>query len=164
MNYSFIVRKAEEKDVVAISQIMRAAFTKYAEETKIKISLDALEESEASILNDIISKEVYIALIDNIPVGSIRMEIRDDKTAYISRFGVVSSYHSMGIGKTLMTFADKVCIERGITKAFLHTASNYTSLVRFYYGCGFYILSTTTDRGYVRALLVKEYTYKGESK
>jgi hypothetical protein len=56
-----------------------------------------------------------------------------------------------------MTFADKVCLERGVSKAFLHTASKYSSLVRFYYGCGFYILSTSTERGYVRALMVKEF-------
>jgi len=30
-------------------------------------------------------------------------------------------------------------------------------LIRFYYGRGFYIESTTNDRGYIRALMVKEY-------
>jgi hypothetical protein len=31
-----------------------------------------------------------------------------------------------------------------------------TSSIRFYYGMGFYIHSTSTDRGYIRALLCKE--------
>jgi len=29
-------------------------------------------------------------------------------------------------------------------------------LVRFYYGQGFFVHSTTTDRGYIRALMVLE--------
>ena len=157
MNYSFIVRKAVVADAQSISQIMSEAFKKYIDDTGLSTSVDALLESYEKIEKDILTKEVYIAIIDGIPVASIRLEIRNDNTAYISRFGVVSAYHSMGIGKTLMTFADKVCVEKGIKKAFLHTASKYTTLVRFYYGCGFYVLSTSNDRGYVRALMLKEY-------
>ena len=42
----------------------------------------------------------------------------------------------------------------------LHTGSKITSLIRFYYGRGFYIDSTDKSRGYVRALLIKEYQKK----
>ena len=38
----------------------------------------------------------------------------------------------------------------------LHTASKATSLVRFYFNSGFYIVSTTKDKGYIRALLIKD--------
>jgi transcriptional regulator CtsR len=46
----------------------------------------------------------------------------------------------------------------GVNNLYLHTASRMLSLVRFYYGKGFYIESTTNDRGYIRALLCKEYS------
>ncbi|MDP4272362.1 MAG: GNAT family N-acetyltransferase, partial [Bacteroidota bacterium] len=48
-------------------------------------------------------------------------------------------------------------LARGIKRLSLHTASKYHDLVRFYYGRGFYVDSTSRDRGYVRALMVKEY-------
>jgi ornithine carbamoyltransferase len=130
---------------------------KYMEDTGLTGTLDALEESIESIRNDIKYKEVFIALIDDIPVGSIRVEILSDGTAYISRFGVRLEYHNIGIGKSLMNLVDKVLKARGVKRVSLYTASKYRDLVRFYYGRGFYIDSTTKDRGYVRALLVKEY-------
>jgi len=48
-------------------------------------------------------------------------------------------------------------IEKGIKCLKLHTASKNRDLVRFYYGRGFYIDSTSKEKGYIRALMVKEY-------
>lgn len=158
MNYSFIIRKAVPEDAPAIRGIMQEAFKKYKEDTGITGSMEALEESCDSIVSDIKSNEVYIALIDNITVGSVRVRILPDNTAYISRFGVSPGYRNIGVGKLIMSLVDKLLIERGIKKATLHTASKYRDLVRFYYDRGFYIDSTTKDRGYVRALMVKDYT------
>jgi ribosomal protein S18 acetylase RimI-like enzyme len=114
---------------------------------------ESIEEIEA----DILEKEVYIAIIDNNPVGSIRIKFLPDNTAYISRFGVMLDYHNIGIGKSLINLVDKILKSKSVKKVSLHTASKYRDLVRFYYGRGFYIESTSTDRGYIRALLVKEY-------
>ncbi|WP_010245941.1 GNAT family N-acetyltransferase [Acetivibrio cellulolyticus] len=157
MNYSFIIRKATVDDVEAIQIITREAFKKYMEDTGLKGSMEALDESLEDITRDIMSKEVFVAFIDNTPVGAIRVQILPDNTAYISRFGVSLAYHNIGIGKSLMNLVDKLMLARGIKKVSLHTASTYKDLIRFYYGRGFYIESTNKDRGYVRALLVKEY-------
>lgn len=157
MNYSFIIRKATADDAEAIQIITLEAFKKYMEDTGLKGSMEALDESLDDITNDIITKEVFVAFIDNTPVGAIRIQILSDNTAYISRFGVSLAYHNIGIGKSLMNLVDKLMLSRGIKRVSLHTASKYKDLIRFYYGRGFYIDSTTKDRGYVRALLVKEY-------
>lgn len=157
MNYSFIIRKATTDDTEAIQIITLEAFKKYMEDTGLKGSMEALDESLADITNDIITKEVFVAFIDNTPVGAIRIQILSDNTAYISRFGVSLAYHNIGIGKSLMNLVDKLMLSRGIKRVSLHTASKYKDLIRFYYGRGFYIDSTTKERGYVRALLVKEY-------
>lgn len=157
MNYSFIIRRAVVSDASAIKEIMQEAFKKYMADTGLIGTMEALEESESDIVKDIESHDVYIALIDNVAVGSVRISILQDNTAYISRFGVKLEYHNIGIGKSLMNLVDKILIASGITKASLHTASKYRDLVRFYYGRGFYIESTTRDRGYIRALMVKEY-------
>ncbi len=157
MNYSFIIRKATLEDATSISLIMQEAFRKYMLDTGLSGTLDALTESLQNIEADILEKEVYIALIDGNPVGTIRIKLQPDNTAYISRFGVMLGYHNIGIGKALMNLADKILISQGVKRVSLHTASKYRDLIRFYYGRGFYIDSTSTDRGYIRALLVKEY-------
>lgn len=157
MNYSFIIRRAAPEDAEAIQEITKEAFLKYLKDTGLTGTLEALEESLDDIRADINTKNVYVAFIDNVPVGSIRIYILPDNTAYISRFGVRLQYHNIGIGKSLMNLADKILMAKGVKKVSLHTASKYKDLVRFYYGRGFYIDSTTKDRGYVRALLVKIY-------
>ena len=157
MNYSFIIRKAVVEDAPAIRDIMQESFKKYMEDTGLTGTMEALEESLHDIINDIRAKEVYIALIDNIAVGTARVSVSNDNTAYISRFGVKLEYHNIGIGKSLMNLMDKILTSKGVKKVTLHTASKYRDLVRFYYGRGFYIESTSNDRGYIRALMVKEY-------
>jgi GNAT superfamily N-acetyltransferase len=157
INYSFIIRKAVVEDASAIKEIMQESFKKYRENTGLTGSLDALEESYDDIVRDIESKEVYVAIIDEVAVGTVRIRLNPDNTAYLSRFGVKLSYHNIGIGKSLMNLVDKLLLTRNIKSVSLHTASKYKDLVRFYYGRGFYIDSTTKDRGYVRALMVKEY-------
>lgn len=157
MNYSFIIRKATIEDAPAISLIMQESFRKYMLDTGLPGTMDALTENLKNIEEDILEKEVYIAIIDSNPVGTIRIKIMPDKTAYISRFGVMLDYHNIGIGKSLMNLADKILKSQGVKRVSLHTASKYRDLIRFYYGRGFYIDSTSTDRGYIRALLVKEY-------
>jgi ribosomal protein S18 acetylase RimI-like enzyme len=157
MNYSFIIRRATAEDAKAIQTITKIAFKKYMEDTGLKGTMDALEETIEDIIEDINSKEVFVAFIDETPVGTIRLKINPDNTAYISRFGVNTDYHNIGIGKSLINLIDKVVKSKGIKRVTLHTASKYKDLIRFYYGRGFYIESTSTDRGYIRALLVKEY-------
>jgi ribosomal protein S18 acetylase RimI-like enzyme len=160
VNYSFIIRKAVIDDAPSIREIMQEAFTKYMTDSGVNGSLEALEESCGDIIKDINSKEVFIAFMDNIAVGSVRVQLLPDNTAYLSRFGVKLGYHNIGIGKSLMNLVDKLLMEKGVDKVFLHTASKYRDLVRFYYGRGFYIDSTTKDRGYTRALMIKEYNCK----
>ena len=157
VNFSFIIRKAVLDDAPAIQSIVRESFQKYMQDTGLKGTMEALDETLEDIRKDIESKEVYVAFIDDTPVGSIRIELLPNGTAYISRFGVRLQYHNIGIGKSLMNLVDKLMLAKGIKRVSLHTASKYKDLVRFYYGRGFYVDSTSTDRGYVRALLVKEY-------
>jgi ribosomal protein S18 acetylase RimI-like enzyme len=157
MNYSFTIHKAIIEDAPAIQGIMQESFTKYMEDTGLTGTMEALEESLYDIENDIRKKEVYIAFIDDIAVGTIRVQVLSDSTAYISRFGVKLQYHNIGIGKSLMNLMDKILMAGNIKEVSLHTASKHKDLICFYYGRGFYIDSTTKDRGYVRALMVKEY-------
>jgi N-acetylglutamate synthase-like GNAT family acetyltransferase len=158
MNYSFLIRKAEINDVKAIQAIVNEAFNKYIKEAEIPRNIDALKETPEDIIKAINTKEVFIALVNNAPVGTIRVEIEHDKTALITRFGVMPEYQNNGIGRAIMNYVDKFLVSKNIEKACLYTASKHKDLVRFYYSMGFYIDSTTKDKGYTRALMVKEYS------
>lgn len=160
MDYSLIIRRAKptEEDVNAIRSVMIDAFEKYKLDTNLEGSMEALEETYEDVYNDIVTKYVYLCFVDGVSVGSIRVDINKEKrTAYISRFGVCRGYQNIGIGKSFMNLVDKLLMSKGVKRAMLHAASKYTALVRFYYGCGFYIHSTSEDRGYIRALFYKDY-------
>ena len=157
MNYSFLIRRADETDAPAIKDIMTEAFTRYMKESNMPGTVEALEESISEITHDIQNKHVYIAIVDDLPVGSLRIMVDENNNAWLTRFGVRSEYRNIGIGKSLMNLVDKLMAELAVNKLFLYTSSKAKELIRFYYGMGFYIESTSDDRGYLRALLVKEY-------
>lgn len=152
----FSIRKAKACDAEAIINITRKSFTKYVQDSGITATVEALTESVENVINDIKNKDVYIFLINDMPVGSIRVEILQDGTAYISRFGVLPEYQNLGIGKSLLEQVENDLKARGVKKVTLHTASKNKDLMCFYYSRGFYVDSTTKDRGYIRAYMVKE--------
>ena len=154
----FKIRLATYEDIPDIMTITREAFTKYGEMADCDCNrLEALRETEDDIRRDIDNKIVLVAIQDGVPLGSVRVEIFPDNTAYLSRFGVRLNNQNNGVGKNIINLVDRIMISKGIKRLSLHTGSKVTSLIRFYYGRGFFIESTDTDRGYVRALLVKEY-------
>ena len=152
----FEVRLATYDDIPSILDITHEAFVKYAELAGLN-HIAALDETYEDVKKDIDTKIVLIAFSDNVPVGSVRVEIFDDNTAYLSRFGVKVTSQNNGIGKSIMNLVDRIMVKKGVKEIALDTGSKITSLVRFYYGRGFYIDSTDKSRGYVRAHLVKEY-------
>ena len=115
-----------------------------------------MSETEDDILFEIQSKPVYVAEIDGVIVGTVRLDIHGTES-YLSRFAVASNTRNSGIGKSLMSVVDKHLSSNGVKRVTLHTASKHFALMRFYYGRGFYVETIETDRGYHRARLVKEY-------
>ena len=160
--YSFNVKYATEDDIPAISKITKEAFLRYCDLAQIPPNVDALRETYEDIQSDIENKTVFVAFIDGEPVGSVRVGMIDEKTAYLSRFGVDENHRNSGIGKILLNVVDNLMRENNVEKLMLHTSSAALSLVRFYYGRGFYISSVEYSRGYPRAELVKYYKNRGD--
>ncbi len=152
----FEVRLAEESDIESIMEITREAFEKYREMTGVT-KLDALSETYDDVKRDIENKVVLIAMSDGEPVGCVRVEVLTDSTALLTRFAVKVTCQNNGIGKSMMNHVDKIMHKKGVKSIALYTASKVAPLIRFYYGRGFYIESTDTERGYIRARLIKEY-------
>lgn len=156
MNYSFVIRKATVEDAQSIRYVLQESFQKYMKEAGLHGTMEALNETVDDIKADIEKKVVFIALIDEMPVGTARVEFMPDNTAYLTRFGVRPDFHNIGIGKAMMNLIDKLLDAEGVQRVRLHTASNYNGLVRFYYGRGFFVESVSYERGYPRACMLKE--------
>ena len=156
MLYSFIIRRATTQDAPAVFSILQTAVKEYSALTG-QNNLEALLETEDDICKEIETKAVYIAVIDDTVAGTVRLDIHGDE-AYLSRFAVDPNNRNIGIGKALMNVVDKYLCGKGVNKVTLHTASQHRLLMRFYYGRGFFVEAIETDRGYLRARLVKEYT------
>lgn len=156
MAMNIVVRPARFDDVPAILEITQEAFHKYAFDLGNNYPVKALHETEATIVEQMEQKHILIGELDGSPVGSIRYEFIHGDVAYISRFGVKLVAQSCGMGGALVNRVVRNCLEKNKRAIALHTCAKMYSLIRFYYGKGFFIHSTTTDRGYLRALLVKE--------
>lgn len=154
---ALVVRKAVEGDIPQIQQVSKEAFSMYAEGAGITAIVGELNESCEDLKLELQNKLVFVAELEGLIVGCVRVEVKEDGTAYLSRFGVKGEFQSQGIGQLLMNAVDEAMEELLVTNLYLHTASRMLSLVRFYYGRGFYIESTSKNRGYIRALLCKEY-------
>ena len=59
-----------------------------------------------------------LALSDGEPVGSVRVEVFPDKTAYLSRFAVKVTSQNNGIGKSIMNLVDKIMVKNGCNSNF----------------------------------------------
>ena len=146
---------ALKNNIESVEVPFQEAFEKYIKLAGIQ-DTPALHETREQVIKDIDTKIVYVAYINNQVVGSMRIELIDKETAYLSRFGVNTEFQNLGIGKSMMNSLDMELAELKVKRVMLHTASKATSLVRFYYNRGFYIDSTTKDKGYIRALLIKD--------
>ena len=154
--YGFHIRLATEAEIPEIQAITKISFQKYVKNAGLE-DTEALNETYEDILRDLDTKLVFVAFINDVPAGSVRIKVKEDGTAYLSRFGVSPEFQNHGVGKSLMSVVDTVMMEKGVKRLELHTAAKYFDLVRFYYGRKFYIDSISEDRGYKRALMVKEY-------
>lgn len=154
------VRKACTIDIEEIRLLAKISFKMYTDNAGITELVTSLEETYDDVLKAIETTNVYVAIYNEEVIGSVRVEIKPDKTAYLSRFGVSSGHQNYGVGKILMNAVDNLMRELGITCLYLHTASRVFSLIRFYYGRHFYIEATDIDRGYIRALMCKNMNWE----
>ncbi len=150
------VRKARHEDIPSIYDITKEAFKWYVSKAGIQQIIPALTETHRDIQSDIENKEVFIAFENHYPIGCVRVDI-NCRDAYISRFAVRVKYHHTGVGKSLMDAVSKRLRELGVSCACLHTTANYDEPIRFYLSLGFRIVSISSDTGYPKALMCKEY-------
>lgn len=149
----YVASPGDTQDIICIT---RLAFEVYKSELLSNTPVKALEESEEDVINDIIHNHVYVAKSCGKAIGCIRIKKLDEKLAYIYRFSVDPNEHSSGVGSKLLEVALKKCQDLKVSAVALHTNAKYFKLARYYYGKQFYVHSTSAEKGYIRALFVKE--------
>ena len=152
---SLTVRQANPGDCKDVYKITKAAFKEYSKRACPQAANAALSETENDVLYDIENKYVFLAELDGKPVGSIRIEI-DGGYALLSRFGVLNGYRSSGCGNLLISEATSLLKSKGIKMLYLYTASKASTLMRYYYGRGFYVKNVDDKKGYIRVKMAKE--------
>lgn len=154
------VSRAGKNDAKDILEITKLAFNIYKNELDPDIDVKALAETEDDVLADIEKNTVFVAKDGEKILGSIRMKKLTDDLAYLYRFAVHPSENNSGVGSELLNYALEECRIQNFSAAALHTNAKYFKLARYYYGKLFYVHSTDSSKGYIRALFVKELTNK----
>lgn len=152
------IRPAITSDADSICDITKRAFILYQNAlNNAKTEVYALSETADKVLDDIKNHRVFVAVDENNSIlGSIRYCALSDKLAYIYRFGVDPDINSTGVGTELISKVIEECTTLNFNAIALHTNSRYYKLARYYYGKEFFVHSTETSKGYIRALFIKE--------
>ena len=158
----FIIERAKIEQAEEISRVTKEAFDIYREalHSSKEVSLSALSESVGDVKRDIKNSMVFCACENGKVIGAIRVKALSGDLAYIYRFAVDPLETSGGVGSELLAAAVNFCAEEGFSAIALHTNSKYYKLARYYYGKEFYVHSTNLEKGYIRALFVKELNGK----
>lgn len=144
------------KHAKQINLITLKSFEVYKNHLTSGVKVSALTEKVEDVINDIKNHTVFVAVKHSNIIGSIRIEKLTDDLAYIYRFAVSPEVSGGGVGSALLEYAIEECEELGVKAIALHTNTKYFKLARYYYGKDFFVHSTTFDRGYIRALFIKE--------
>lgn len=150
------VRPALQEDISAIAEITHQAFLLYASQVGISSAITALKEGETDVAKALSEKHVLVAEMNGEIVGSVRYEDLGGGIGYLSRFGVSPALQQSGVGGLLIEAVTEGCRALGLSAIALHTGAKVAHLVQFYYRSGYFIYSTTLNRGYVRALFLLE--------
>ncbi|MBQ9624672.1 MAG: GNAT family N-acetyltransferase [Clostridia bacterium] len=139
-------KKAEKEDAEKLLALTHNAFLRYAKEVGQQVK--GVSETLEDIIYDIEKKYVLLAYKDDELVGATRLEDIEN-IVYISR--LCASDTSSNIGKQLIAEAKRIKADKPLC---LHTSTKISSLVGFYYKCGFYVQSVSHKKGYPRGLFV----------
>lgn len=154
------IREAAVSDAKEINEITKKSFSLYRDELHSSAPVKALSETVGTVENDIKNNRVFVAEENGKILGSIRYTALSPELAYVYRFGVDPEINNTGIGSGLLKTVINECSAKGFKAIALHTNAKYYKLARYYYGKQFFVHSTSTAKGYIRALFVKELSDK----
>ncbi len=149
------IRRAISSDAPELLELIRVAMVEYARKSGITTPLESQQETLDELLEHLRSDHVLVAVHRGRLIGTARLIHGEDDTAYFSRFAVLPTLHTSGVGRLIYRVAEDWLIRQGVRYVRLHTALTNKPLVRFYQARGFELIETKTARGYPRGLFQK---------
>ena len=147
------IKLASEYDVEDIINIVKQSFAQYCNAIGIN-TIKALRENDLDVLHDIQCKHVYVVYLEEIPVASIRIEIKNEK-AKVSRFAILPEYSSLGIGSKVLSLVEEILLPSQVEVIELYSAIDNERLKNFYIYNGYQIVSIDNSKEYRRGLFQK---------
>ncbi|MET1071395.1 MAG: GNAT family N-acetyltransferase [Umezawaea sp.] len=103
-------------DTTAVQRIVDLVNEVYAESEKGLWLDDAARTSPAEIAELIRAGEIAVTEHDGRIVGSVRVQRLDEATGEFGMLAADPAHRGTGIGRDLVTFAERTCRERGVTR------------------------------------------------
>jgi N-acetylglutamate synthase-like GNAT family acetyltransferase len=153
-----MIRQANDSDGPELLALIRIAMAVYARNSGISTVLDAQRETLDDLLVHLKTDHVLVAEHRGRLIGTVRLILAEDGSAYFSRFAVLPALQQSGVGKLLYQRAEEWLRGCGVQTIRLHTALTNQPLVAFYRSRGFELVETKTARGYPRGLFEKKLT------
>lgn len=94
------------------------------------------EERDEAIIGNIENGTLFIAELDDISIGSVRIELNDGLGG-IYGLGVLSKYRGKGYGRELIMWSAEKLMKIGADKVFLQVDTDNTNALNLYKSCGF---------------------------
>ena len=147
----------EDKDLVF--EITKQAFQDYLGPAFSSL-VPALQESKVEVKNDIKTKQVLIAYVDNQAAGSVRFYAIGDKEYRLSRLGVLNKFSGKNVGKRLIQAVEERAAKAAAERVSLISAYQKKKLLHFYQHLGYEVKEVREDEDYTRVKLVKRINDK----
>lgn len=145
------IRKAEDKDCVAVRSIALAAYAMY---------LDRMDVKPFPMLDDysehIRQGRVYVLADSGLLHGYVVLIIQDAATMLLDNIAVRPEDKGMGYGRDLALFAEEQGRKCGCKRICLYTNEVMTENIPWYEHLGYAITHRVTENGYRRIYMAKD--------
>jgi ribosomal protein S18 acetylase RimI-like enzyme len=128
---SCLLRSADERDVEAIAQLVNAAYEHYIE--RIGMLPGPMTLDYASVIAD---RQVTVAESDGSIVGVIVIGLGDESFV-IENVAVHPSRRGLGVGRTLLEFAEREAVRSGFDAIHLYTHESMIENLALYTRIGY---------------------------
>lgn len=143
------LRSADARDARAVSECVRAAYSRYVERIG-KEPAPMLEDYGALVRNG----DVRVLVEDEEVVGVLVMR-REEDHLFIGNVAVRPDRQGHGLGRRLMDFTEQRATEEGLSEVRLYTNEKMWENLAFYEKLGFEETGRRLDEGYHRVFLRK---------
>ena len=146
------IRPAQKHELAEILALQKRAFIQEAELYN-DYNISPLHQTLAETETEFATKKIYVAIIDEKIIGSIRIQIKKN-TAYFGKLIVEPNYQNQGIGRKLLQFAEQEV--NHIAHFELFTGQRSQKNLHLYQSMGYTITSIIAETSHVNLVVMNK--------